>query len=186
MNTVQHIAYVGAGSNMSSGRGSPDTIVMQAQTELAALFGDAVGGIRASALYWTEPQLVKDQPWYANTVLELSFVQPITPLDCLMRLLELEHTMGRVRTVHGAAGDMTAGQRYGPRVIDLDLLLFDDACCSSETLSLPHPRMTERAFVLLPLAELAPDRILPQTGHTVREHLEQLTFRLDGDRIFQA
>jgi 2-amino-4-hydroxy-6-hydroxymethyldihydropteridine diphosphokinase len=100
-------------------------------------------------------------------------------LDLLAALEEIEAAMGRVRP---RAGE---GERFGPRVIDLDVLLFGNEVIDSGPLILPHPRMRERAFVLVPLADLAPDLAFPD-GRTLREVLGGLDYRVEGDRIFQS
>lgn len=98
-------------------------------------------------------------------------------LDLLAALSDIERAMGRKR----GAGE---GERFGPRVIDLDVLLFGNEAIRSGPLILPHPRMRERAFVLVPLADLAPDLAFPDGG-TVREALNRLDYRVQGDRIYQ-
>lgn len=109
--------------------------------------------LRRSAWYRTAP-VGPPQPDYLNgcAVLEVA----LSPEALLDRLLEIEIRHGRVR-----------GERWGPRTLDLDLLLFGGLTLSGERLQIPHPRMGERAFVLVPLAEIAPDWIEPLTGRSV-------------------
>ncbi len=171
-----HITYIGAGSNMDSPHGGPLQNLEQAALELKKNFSLETKQIRASAVYWTEPQLLKEQAWFANQVFELTITERMCSGECLAILQKIERELGRTRN----------GARYGPRVIDLDLLLFGQEISSSESLTLPHPRLTERAFVLVPLAELVPDLKLPGLGHTVEKALASLEYRLDGTRIFQA
>jgi 2-amino-4-hydroxy-6-hydroxymethyldihydropteridine diphosphokinase len=122
---------------------------------------------RASSIYETEPRELRDQPWFLNQVVEAETA--LFPLQLLARLLKIEREMGRKRVV-----------KNGPRIIDLDLLLYGDAVVSAPGLEIPHPRMTQRRFVLEPLSELAPELRLPATGHpqsgcTIRELLAKVT-----------
>lgn len=135
-----HIVYVSLGSNM----GNPADNVQHALVALNAVPGFAVTA--ASDVYVTEPQGMPDQPWFANMVACMHVHQDVTPDQVLTTLLSVEADLGRVRTTV-----------WGPRIIDLDLLLFDDLHICSTHLHLPHPRMRERAFVLVPLLQLAPD-----------------------------
>ena len=162
-------AYVGLGSNLGDGPG----LLALARAAIAALPG--VSLVCASSIFHTEPQGRKDQPWFVNQVLALDCAESITA-DCLLESLQdIETAMGRVRDPE---------DHFGPRCIDLDLLLFGDETRNSSRLCLPHPRMRERAFVLLPLHEIAPGLILPG-GHSVEELLAGLCYRLENDRIFQ-
>lgn len=163
-------AFVCLGSNM----GDAEAHLVRARMEL-----DRLGDVRISAvssLYRTEPQGRKDQPWFLNQVIRLDCTENMTSVHLLDAMLQKEKDMGRVRL---------PGDHFGPRVIDMDLLLFwneqrhDDA-----HLILPHPRMAERAFVLVPLLEIAPDLVLPD-GRSVRSLLEKLSYRLEGSAIFQ-
>ncbi len=97
------------------------------------------------------------------------------PEGLLSTLLAIEAQMGR---------DRTAEKPQGPRIIDLDLLLFGDLVADSGFLTVPHPRLAQRAFMLVPLRELAPDLVLPG-GNSVAAALAALNFRVEGDRIWQ-
>ena len=119
---------------------------------------------------------MREQPWFANQVLEVLVNGP-GPLDLLAAAAGIERDMGRTR-----AGE---GERFGPRVIDLDLLLFGNEVRRTPELTLPHARMRERAFVLVPLADLAPGLALPD-GESVAACLGRLDYRLEQGRIFQA
>ena len=130
----------------------------------------------ASPVYRTEPQGVRDQPWFANQVLQVLYNGP-GPLELLAALMGIEKDLGRVR-----AGQ---GERFGPRTLDLDLLLFGNEVRDAEPLILPHPRMRERAFVLVPLADLAPDLAFPD-GETLAACLARLDYRVEGERIYQG
>lgn len=129
-----------------------------------------------SPVYKTEPQgPVKDQPWFANCVVRLKAASDIwAPEGLLSTLQAVEAKMGRMR------GEVVGG----PRVIDLDLLMFGDVAMDSEYLTLPHPRMLERAFVLIPLRDIAPSLVLPD-GRTIDQALAGLSYSLDGLAIGQ-
>lgn len=111
-----------------------------------------------SSVYETPPWGVIDQPRFLNQVLRGS--TPLAPLHLLNQLKRIEREMGRVK-----------GERYGPRIIDLDILLFGDRVIDYQRLQVPHPRMLERAFVLVPLAEISPDLIVPGAACPVAELL---------------
>jgi len=162
-------AYVGLGSNLGD---SAERLAV-AREALAALPGVATA--RFSSVYRTEPQGFKEQPFFLNQVGELDCSPALAPEDLLESLLATEAALGRER-----AGET----RFGPRAIDLDLLLFGNVRMTNLRLTLPHPRMLSRAFVLLPLAELIPELGLPQ-GMTAREALRCVRYRLEGSVIFQ-
>lgn len=139
-------AYIGLGSNLGDRR----AMIAGALERLHPL--------RVSAVVETEPWGVTGQPPYLNAVAEIE--TDLDPAGLLDRLLEVERGLGRVRR-----------EKWGPRTIDLDLLLYDDREVRSESLSVPHPHLHERRFVLEGLAELCPDRTVPGLGRTVRELL---------------
>jgi len=139
------IAYVALGANLgdplSTLRGAIEALNAMPQAQLLA----------SSSLYRTAPVGLKHQPDFINAVVKLATALPPTAL--LDRLFALEARFGRVRSIRNA-----------PRTLDLDLLLYDDLMLvhpGPPQLVLPHPRMTERAFVLAPLAEIAPDIVIP-------------------------
>ncbi|HEX8068534.1 MAG TPA: 2-amino-4-hydroxy-6-hydroxymethyldihydropteridine diphosphokinase [Pyrinomonadaceae bacterium] len=144
--------YVGLGSNLGDRAGY---LLLGVRGLLAA--GLCV--TRLSAIYETEPVDVTDQPPFLNMVAELSGATPFSPEQLLARLLRIEHALGRRRDVP-----------RGPRTIDLDLLLYRDVQQQSDLLTLPHPRLHLRRFVLTPLAELAPGGEHP----TLKQTFEQL------------
>ena len=113
---------------------------------------------RASSIYETAPREVLDQPWFLNQVVAADTT--LFPRQLLARLLRIEQEMGRRRTMD-----------KGPRVIDLDILLFGDVIIHAAGLEIPHPRMAERRFVLEPLAELAPGLRPARSRHTISELL---------------
>ena len=134
------LAYIGLGSNL----GDREETIRRAV--------ELLGAARVSTLIETEPWGYADQPRFLNAVVELETDEP--PRALLDRLLEIERELGRTRE----------GPRYGPRTIDLDLLLYGDDRLDEPGLRLPHPRLHERAFVLEPLAELAPELLVPGFG----------------------
>lgn len=163
-------AYVGLGSNTGDSR----RILRAALDGLGDIPGVSVGA--QSSLYRTEPQGMAEQPFFLNLAARLDCDPGVAAGDLLERMLAIELRLGRERDKQ---------KRFGPRCIDLDLLLFGNTRMNTERLVLPHPRMLERAFVLVPLKEIAPFLCLPQ-GLTVAEALEGIEFTLDGDMIFQS
>jgi len=143
-------SYVGLGSNL----GDREAFLVGARAALADTKGVSV--VAASRLYETEP-VGPPQGRYLNTALALDTTLAAHAL--LERLLELEQAAGRRR----------GAERNAPRTLDLDLLLFGDACIDTPELSLPHPRLHERAFVLMPLAEIAADVVHPCLHLRVRD-----------------
>ena len=119
---------------------------------------EAIGATRLSTIRETEPWGYADQPRFLNAVAEVE--TELSARALLDRLLEVEHRLGRVRS----------GPRYGPRAIDLDLLLYGEDEIEEEGLVVPHPRLHEREFVLEPLNELVPSQKIPGRG-TVRAAL---------------
>jgi 2-amino-4-hydroxy-6-hydroxymethyldihydropteridine diphosphokinase len=132
--------YVGLGANL----GDREAAIRRA--------ADILEATRLSTIRETEPWGYEDQPAFLNAVAELE--TELAPRALLDRLLEIEGELGRTRE----------GPRYGPRTIDLDLLLYGDERLDEPGLIVPHPRLHERLFVLEPLAELAPDADVPGLG----------------------
>ena len=133
-----HLAYIGLGSNMAD----PAAQVRRARDELVRLPTSRL--LAFSSLNRTAPVGRLDQPDFINAVALIE--TGLTPHELLKALLDIEHHHGRVRE-----------HRNGPRTLDLDILMYDDLQCSDHHLTLPHPRMHQRAFVLHPLFEIAPD-----------------------------
>ena len=153
------LAAIALGSNLSSAWGSPDAVLREAITRVAGL-----GTLRAvSTFHETAPVGYLDQPNFRNAALLLE--TELEPAELMAALLEIERAMGR---------DRIATPPKGPRIIDLDLLLMDDLVLATPDLTLPHPALTERRFVLEPLAEIAPTMIDPASGKTVKEMLDHL------------
>ena len=116
---------------------------------------------RVSSIYETEPQDMRGQPWFLNLVVEIQ--TPLFPMQLLGRILRIEREMGRRRVVP-----------KGPRIIDIDIILFGNFVIDTPQLKVPHPRLAARRFVLEPLAELVPDLRHPVSRRTVREMLAEV------------
>ncbi len=134
--------YLGLGSN----QGNRATLLEDALARLEA--SARVRVTKRSSLYETAPVGVTDQPWFLNLVVEVETV--LDPPHLLDLVLAVERGLGRVRT-----------QRWGPRTVDIDILLFGTVQMQTPSLTIPHPEMTRRRFVLEPLLEIAPDAALP-------------------------
>lgn len=145
-------AYIGLGANL----GDPVAQVRAGMAALAVLPATRV--LRCSSLYRTAPVGIAEQPDFINAVCALETT--LAPLALMRALLDIERRHGRVRR----AGE----QRGGPRRLDLDLLLYGEAVLSLPEATVPHPRLHERAFVLVPLAEIAPGLEIPGRGPVER------------------
>jgi 2-amino-4-hydroxy-6-hydroxymethyldihydropteridine diphosphokinase len=152
------------GGNLASWAGPP-----AATLTAAALRLESLGRVTCrSSLYSTEPVGFAEQPRFVNAVVALE--TKLKPRELLEGLLTLELEFGRERT---------AGTANGPRTLDLDILLFDDLEISELGLEIPHPRLAERAFALVPLNEIAPQIFHARRGKTVSELLHLLNSSLD-------
>ena len=154
-------AFIGLGGNL----GDPALSMRQALSGLSEAPSTRI--VKVSSLYRTPPWGKTDQPDFLNAAAEIA--TGLDPRAMLGLCLDTERRLKRVRA-----------ERWGPRLIDLDLLVHGDATIDEPDLTLPHPRMLERAFVLVPLAEIAPD--LRIAGATIAEHLS----RLGSDGIVTA
>lgn len=148
-----HRVYIGLGSNLGDRKAN----IREAEEKLAALPETRI--VKASSLYESEP-LGDAKTWFVNNVVEVE--TEFEPDELLKRTKAIETAMGRKRV---------KGKRWGSRIIDLDLLLFDGQTVNKRTLKIPHPEMHKRRFVLLPLSELAPHVTHPQLGTTISELL---------------
>lgn len=156
------IAYIGLGANL----GDREANLRAALDKLQATEGISV--IRVSSIYETEPFGLKEQPWFLNQVAELAVT--LAPEALLARALAIEMELGRVRRI-----------RWGPRTIDIDILLYGQRVINRPGLQVPHAGLKERAFVLLPLFELVPGLVLPNG-----ERLADLVARLDRQAARQV
>jgi 2-amino-4-hydroxy-6-hydroxymethyldihydropteridine diphosphokinase len=142
--------YLSLGSNL----GDSADLLRSALEQLDCLPATRV--TRASRLYETEPVGELNQPAFLNLAVEIE--TGLAPLELLNAAQEIERELGREK-----------GPRWGPRLIDIDLILWGDTVMTHSALLLPHPRFRQRAFVLAPLSEIAPDARDPITGRTVRQ-----------------
>lgn len=141
--------YVGLGTN----KGNRSEQLSRARGHCCHFFGPLLA---VSPVYETAAWGVEDQPDFLNQVIALQ--TDVKPSVAIYTLLAIENLMGRVRS-----------QKWGPRVIDVDMLYYDDQIINTQDLILPHPRIAQRQFVLTPLASIAPDFVDPQSGKTITE-----------------
>ena len=152
---MTHKALIGIGSNLG---------LAAENCEKAISFlnnSESLQVTAHSSLYQSEPVGKKDQPWFVNGAVEVS--TSLDPEQLLQHLLNIEHQFGRKRK-----------GKWGPRIIDLDILDYDGKIFNSETLTLPHPEMTQRRFVLEPLSEIAGSTIHPLEKKTILDLLKEL------------
>jgi 2-amino-4-hydroxy-6-hydroxymethyldihydropteridine diphosphokinase len=152
-------AYIALGSNLKD----PIAQVEGGIEELAMLRDTRLGAV--SSLYRTAPVGIVDQPDFINAVAMIE--TELTPRELLDELLAIERRYARMR-----------GAKNGPRTLDLDIVLYGDTTHDDDVLTIPHPRMHERAFVLVPLAEIAPDAVVPGLGK-----VSELAARIDTGGI---
>ena len=148
-----HQVYIALGSNLAGDLDCPASQVTRAFQSIKQLPKTKL--IKTSSLYQSAAVGYLNQPNFINAVAEIS--TQLSPETLLEKLLNIEQKAGRERPFANA-----------PRELDLDLLLYDDLIMQTKNLTLPHPRMAERGFVLLPLAEIAPDLIIPNGGNVVK------------------
>ncbi len=159
-NSRKIISYLGIGSNI----GDPARNCIEAIMRLSKSEGVKV--LRRSSLYKTEPVGLEDQPWFINCAVEIRTGLRPRPLMELLKKIESE--MGR-----------TESAKWGPRVIDLDILLYGQEIIAEEGLAIPHPEMHKRRFVLQPLFEIAPFEIHPVYGISIKGLLDRLEDKKD-------
>ncbi len=147
-------AYIGMGANLTSAAGPPEATLAAAAARLESL-----GCVAArSSLYSTAPVGFTDQPRFVNATAALE--TELTPFELLGAVLLIEQEFGRNRV---------SSLTNGPRTLDLDILLYGDFVVGGSSLVIPHPRLAERAFVLVPLNEIAPGAVDPRSGYTVSQ-----------------
>ena len=156
-----HTVYLGLGTNLGDRRAN-------LRAAITGLAPDVLV-ISESRMYETAAWGYKDQPGFLNMALKAG--TDLGPADLLRFAKDLEQQLGRTTTFH-----------WGPRLIDIDILFYDDLVLDTASLVIPHPQLQERAFVLLPLADIAPEFVHPVSGRTVRQLLE----RVDASGILPA
>lgn len=167
-------AYISLGSNQGDSKAVLEQALACFRTHAAQKTLPLFQVAAHSPLYTTEPQLYSEQPYFTNQIVQLNCDTTCTPLALLQYLQSVELALGRVRT------DL----RYGPRVIDLDIVLFGDMTVTTDVLKIPHARMHERAFVLVPLCDIAPNLVTPH-GRSIQSLLEALSYSVVENTIFQ-
>lgn len=169
MNGVKK-AYISLGTNI----GDSNANIFEAHRQLKNINGIILD--KCSPIYFTEAQENRNQAWFHNQVIRI-ILSDIIPYELLYILLTIESNMGRIRK-------KDLENRYGPRIIDLDLLLYDQEVINDNNLCVPHPRMIHRAFVLVPLYDIEPTLCLPN-GLTLKKALEGIHYRVEGNCIYQ-
>lgn len=149
------VAYLGLGSNLGNRRENLDSAVRRLDEQ------NEISVTNRSSMYETEPYGKTDQPDFINMCIEIE--TRISPLDLLENVLSVEHELGRVRK-----------EFWGPRAIDIDILLYEDLELSLYDLSIPHTEMHKRAFVLDPLSEIAGGQVHPGLNKSIQTLKEEL------------
>jgi 2-amino-4-hydroxy-6-hydroxymethyldihydropteridine diphosphokinase len=154
------IVYIALGSNLGDRAG-------MLERAIAAMNSAGISVVRQSSLYVTEPVGAPGQGWFLNAVVEAE--TSLLPLQLLHALLKIERELGRRRLTP-----------HGPRAIDLDILFYGSSVIRSRDLEVPHPRLTERRFVLIPLAQLAPDFRHPVSHKSINQLLAETPDRSEA------
>lgn len=156
--------YILLGGNL----GDKQLIFSETKKQLTAQLGAIA---KESAIYETEPWGFESDDMFWNQALE--FETELTPEEVLVQVHNIEHEMGRIRT----------GNQYDSRLIDIDILFFGNQVINQEYLVIPHPRIQDRKFVLVPLAEIAPEMIHPIFKKTINKLLEECTDHLSVQKL---
>jgi len=162
------VILIGIGGNLESARFGPPRDTLSAA--LAALTAERIRILTRSGWYRTEPVPQSDQPWFVNAVVPLA--TELSAKDLLTVLQTTERHFGRIR-----------GEPNGPRILDLDILDYQGEVMNATSLVLPHPRLHERRFVLMPIAEIAPDWRHPILGLTAAQLLARLSSEQQIERL---
>lgn len=155
-------AYLGLGSNL----GDRERNIARALQRL----GRTMAIEQVSSIYQTEPMGYREQPWFLNAVCQVS--TDLDPFSLLRLVKQIEVELGRVPSFANA-----------PRVIDIDILFYGDEVVAAESLTIPHPRLAERLFVLVPLAEIAPGLVHPLARKTIKQLLKEASEEREGKCI---
>ena len=150
-----HTVYIGIGSNLES----PAENCLKAAEHLDA--HPDLSLVARSSLYQSEPFGITDQDWFVNSVIKITTT--LSPEELLRACLSIEQVMGRTRT-----------EKWGPRIIDLDILFYDDLILKQEGLEIPHPGIAERSFVLEPMNEIAAEFIHPKLKQSIQTLLMEI------------
>lgn len=164
--------YISLGSNL----GNTEENLQKAI--LSIVQHNAISLIKSSSVYKTEPQGDKNQEWFANQVIIIDYnvdgEKELIAENLMQYLLGVEAGLGRIRD---------EARRFGPRIIDIDILYIEDLLLNTPILTVPHPRVLERAFVLIPLQEIAPNIRIAES--TIQEALAKLEYRVENNKIYQ-
>ena len=153
---MKHIAYIAIGSNIGNSRDN----CIEAIREMSK--NDSIKVISKSSFYQTSPISPIKQEWFINSVIKIN--TSLTPIKLLTNLLNIESAMGRVRK-----------EKWGPRLIDLDLLFYDNQILNEEKITIPHPEISKRNFVLIPLCEIAENLNHPTLKKNIKTLLQEST-----------
>ena len=148
------IVYIGIGSNLGNREEN-------CEKAINLLSQKGIEVLKRSSFYETEPRGVKEQPKFINAALEVE--TDLEPEELLKTIKGIETDLGRV-----------SGIRWGPRLIDLDILLYDDLTVKTDNLEIPHPGVKDRDFVLIPLSDIAPDKVHPVLKKSIKELLSEI------------
>lgn len=163
--TKQHIAYISAGSNIGNR-------LENCQNSIAALTESGISTLKdKSPFYITEPVDYKDQDWFINIVLKIETI--LDPFQLLSRLKSIQQDAGRINDLI----------RFGPRILDLDIIMYDDIIINSSELIIPHPKMHKRRFVLKPFCDIDPTIVHPVLKMDMQSLLDNLDDK--GQRLIQ-